>query len=164
LNILWAAADKPEINASLGEWCAREIGLSRGFEQPYSTMGVFDGKELIAVVLYNNFQPEAGVVEFHGASKDRRWLTRQTLWEMFSYPFLTLGCQMAVTRNSERNEMWNGRGLHRMLDAYGFNHYRIPHLRGRDEAEIIWTLTDTDWLANGFHKEMHDGQERTKAA
>ena len=155
MNVLWAAADKPDINASLAAWCAQEIGLKKGFEPPYSTMGVFDGNELISVVLYNNFQREAGVVEFHGAAKDKRWLTRETLWEMFSYPFLTLDCQMVVTRNSERNEMWNGRGLHRMLTAYGFKQYRIPRLRGRDEAEIIWTLTDTDWSANGFHKDRY---------
>lgn len=161
MNVLWAAADKPELNEALGNWCAAHIGLKRGFERPYSTMGVFDGSELISVTLYNNFQREAGVIEFHGAATDKRWLNRETLWEMFSYPFMRLECQLVVTRNSERNEMWNGRGLHRMLMAYGFDHYRIPRLRGRDEAEIIWTLTDTAWSANGFHKEMHDGQRRS---
>jgi hypothetical protein len=127
-------------------------------------MGVFDEKTLIAVILYNNYQPEAGVIEFHGAATDKRWLNRKTLWEMFSYPFVTLGCQLVVTRNSERNEMWNGRGLHRLLKAYGFEDYRIPRLRGRDEDEIIFTLTDDDWRLNGFHKENCDGQVCSRAA
>jgi hypothetical protein len=152
LNILWAAADKPEVNKALAAWCAKEIGLKRGFEPPYSTMGVFNEAELISVILYNNYQPEAGVIEFHGAAIDKRWLNRKTLWAMFEYPFIDLGCQLVVTRNSERNEMWNGRGLHRLLKAYGFKEHRIPRLRGRDEDEIIFTLTDDDWKRNGFHR------------
>lgn len=152
MNIIWGGDRNPDINLALGSWCATHIGLPRGLEEPYTTMGVFDGDTLIAVILYNNYNPEAQVIEFHGASTDRRWLNRKTLWAMFSYPFNGIGCQMVVTRNSERNTMWNGRGLHRLLKAYGFNSYRIPRLLGRDEDEIIWTLTEEDWRANGFHK------------
>lgn len=158
MDIVWAGADKSEINQALGNWCAAQIGLKNGFEPPYTTMGVFHNKTLIAVILWNNFQRDAGVIEFHGASIDRRWLTRETLWAMFSYPFFQLGCQLVVTRNSERNVMGNGRGLPRFLTSYGFNKFRIPRLRGRDEGENIWTLTDDDWLANGFHKENAHGQ------
>src|SRR5690606_346906 len=142
LNVLWAGSENPEINQMLGNWCAAHIGLPRPFEPPYSTMGVFDGENLIAVILYNNYQPEAGVVEIHGAATDKRWLNRKTLWEMFSFPFLRLGCQLVVMRVSERNEQWNGRGLPRLLKAYGFKAYPIPRLRGRDEGEIIYTLAD----------------------
>lgn len=121
------------------------------------TMGVFDGETLIACMLFNNFQPEAGVIEIHGAATDKRWVNRRTLWEMFSYPFLTVGCQMVVMRVSERNSMWNGRGLPRLLKSYGFDAYPIPRLRGRDEGEIIYTLTIDRWETNGFHKEHANG-------
>lgn len=138
---------------ALGEWCAAHIGLPRGFEAPYSTMGVFDGENLIAVMLYNNWQPEAGVVEIHGASVDKRWLNRKTLWSMFEFPFEQLSAQMVVMRVSENNQQWNGRGLPRLLKSYGFQSHMIPRLRGRNENEIIFTLTDDAWRANGFHKE-----------
>ena len=66
---------------------------------------------------------------------------------MFAYPFEHLGCQMTVTRNSARN-----RRLHRQLSAYGFQSFLVPRLRGRAEDEMIWTLTDDEWRANGFHR------------
>lgn len=109
-------------------------------------MGVFDDEKLIAVILWNNYQPEAGVIEFHGAGLTPRWLTRSVLRQMFEYPFEKIGCQMVVTRNSVTN-----RRLHRILKAYGFKDFPIPRLRGREEGEIIWTLTDDDWRKNGFH-------------
>lgn len=143
IRTLWPS--DPRVAGSLAQWCAARIGLQRGFEPPYVTMGVFDDENLIAVVLYNNYQPEAGVVEFHGASVSPRWLARHVLREMFAYPFEQLGCQMVVTRNSAKN-----RRLHRMLKSYGFADYYIPRLRGRDEDEIIWTLTDEGWRENGF--------------
>lgn len=145
IRTLWANDSTPELNGALSQWCAARIGLQRGFVPPYVTMGVFNGENLIAVILYNNFQPEAGVVEFHGAGVTPRWLTRPVLREMFAYPFEQLGCQMVVTRNSARN-----RRLHRMLKSYGFHDFYIPRLRGRDEDEVIWTLTEEDWRANGF--------------
>ncbi|MGN6535211.1 MAG: N-acetyltransferase [Mesorhizobium sp.] len=125
-------------------------------------MGVFEDGKPIAVMVFHDWHPENGVVEISGAATDRRWLNRKTLWEMFSYPFEQLGAQLVVMRVSERNVMWNGRGLPRLLKAYGFQCTTIPRLRGRDEAEAIWTLSDDDWRANGFHEVRH-GQERAEA-
>lgn len=152
MHILWGGGNNPDVNRALGNWCAAQIGLPRPFEDPFTTMGVFDGETLVAVMLYNNWQPEAGVIEIHGAGITPRWLTRPVMRQMFGYPFNHLGCQMVVMRVSERNAMWNGRGLPRMLKAYGFNDYPIPRLRGRDEGEIVYTLTDDAWRANGFHE------------
>lgn len=152
MNIVWASGHEPELNAALGNWCAAQIGLPRPFEAPYTAMGVFDGGQIVACMLYNNYQPEAGVVEIHGAGLTPRWLTRPVLHEMFAYPFVQLGCQMVIMRVSERNSR-----LLRMLTAYGFEHVTIPRLRGRDEGERIFWLTDDAWKANGFH-EVNNGQ------
>ena len=152
IRTVWAGPSAPELNEALGNWCAAHIGLSGRLQAPYSTMGVFDGETLIGVMLYNNYQPEEGVIEIHGAATTPRWLTRPVLREMFAFPFERLGCQLVVMRVSERNKTWNGRGLPRLLKAYGFNAYPIPRLRGRDEGEIIYTLTDDDWRSNGFQR------------
>lgn len=148
MHILWGGSRNPEINDALAAWCAHEIGMTGPFERPYTTMGVFEGETLVAVVVYNNFHPEAGTIEFHGAGITPRWLSRHVLKAMFSYPFEQIGCQMVVTRNSANNKR-----LHRQLKAYGFKHVTIPRLRGRDEAESIFWLTEEAWRANGFHKE-----------
>lgn len=147
IRTLWAGSNKPEINAALGDWCAAQIGLPRPFEPPFTTMGVFDGETLIAVMLYNGWQPEAGTIEIHGAGISPRWLTKHVLREMFAYPFHQLGCQMVVMRVSERNSR-----LLRMLTSYGFDHVTIPRLRGRDEGERIFWLTDDAWKANKFNR------------
>lgn len=117
-------------------------------------MGVFDSGNLAAVILYNNFQPEAGVIEFHGASTTPRWLTRPVLKAMFSYPFDQLGCQMVVTRNSERHTR-----LLRILTALGFDHVLIPRLRGREEGERIFWMTEETWRANKIHRSNGIGQK-----
>jgi RimJ/RimL family protein N-acetyltransferase len=147
IHWLWGGARNPQINEALANWCAVHIGL-KPFVPHYTTLGVFDDQELIAVILYNNYHPDAGVIEMHGAATSSRWLTRPVLWEMFSYPFLQLGCQLVAMRVSERDNR-----LKRILGAYGFEHVTIPRLRGRDEAERIYWLTDDAWKANGFHKE-----------
>ena len=145
IRTLWAGDDIPSLSGSLADWCARQIGLPRPFARPYVTLGVFNGENLIAVIVFNEWNPEAKVIEFHGAGTSPRWLARHVLREMFAYPFERLGCQMVVTRNSSRNTR-----LHRQLSAYGFQSFLIPRLRGRDDDEIIWTLTDDEWRANGF--------------
>jgi RimJ/RimL family protein N-acetyltransferase len=145
--VVWAGSQAPDLNRSLAEWCAAQIGLPRGFEPPYVTMGVFSEQELIGVVVFNNWQPEAGVIEMHSAATSPRWLTRKVLKSMFGYVFDQLGCQNVVTRVSDRNTR-----LLRIFTAYGFDHVLIPRLRGRDEGERIFWLTDEAWRANGFHK------------
>jgi hypothetical protein len=147
MQIVWGGASNSDVNDTLARWCAEQIGLPRPFEQPYTTMGVVNGNDLAAVILWNNYQPEAGVIEFHGAATDKRWLNRRTLEAMFSYPFAEIGCQMIVSRNAESNAP-----LHRMLTSYGFDRFYIPRLRGRNEGEMIWTLTDDQWRASKFYR------------
>lgn len=146
IHAVWAGSQKQELNDALTAWCAAKIGLPRGLETPCTAMGVFDDATLIAVIAYNNYNPEAGVIEFHGASITPRWLTRSVLHEMFDYPFNQIGCQMVITRNSENNKR-----LHRVLKEIGCKRVIVPRLRGRDEAECIWWLTVEAWRENKFN-------------
>lgn len=109
-------------------------------------MGVIDDDNLIAVVTFNNYQPEAGVIELHAAADSARWLTKPVLASMFGYCFGQLKCQMAIARVSDRNTR-----LLRIFSAYGFDHVIIPRLRGRDEGERIFWLTEEVWRSNKFN-------------
>lgn len=153
MTIVWGSRETPDLNNALAEWCAEKIEGGGRFRPPFSTMGVFDGEAPVAVMVYHNWDKPSGVIEVSGGSTTPKWLTRRVLWEMFDYPFNQLGNQLVAMRVSERNAMWNGRGLPRLLKSYGFKAYPIPRLRGRDENEIVYTLTDDDWRANGFHKD-----------
>lgn len=151
MNIVWSGVDSPALNDALGNWCAQHIGLPRGFRD-HACMAVFDDREPVAVCVFHDWQPERGVVEMSAAAETPRWLTRTILLEMFTYVFKQLGCQNVVMRVSEQNKR-----LARILTAYGFEHVTIPRLRGRDENERVYWLTDDAWAANGFH-EVKNGQ------
>ena len=132
----------------LSKWVADLIwpGKLRDFGN-CQCLAVFEDGELIAGMVYHNYEPDAGVIEISGAGTSKRWLTRETLRKMFAYPFEECGCQAVVMRVSDHDEP-----LHRMLTAYGFERYRIPRLRGRDEAENVFVLTDDSWASNKFNR------------
>lgn len=156
MNILFATSKEPEANQAFGQWAALRIFQNGGsFAPPFSTMGVFDGGNLIAVIVFHNYSSEHGVIEISGAADTPRWLTRQVLYQMFAFPFLMLGCQMITMRVDPADKR-----LRRILTAYGFDHITIPRLRGRDKDETLYMLTDDQWKANGFHERMTDGQEK----
>lgn len=147
IQILWGSAQNPKVNDRLATWCAQKVGLVRGFSEPFTTMGVFSGSDLIGVTVFHNYQPEDGVIEISGASASARWLPRSILFEKFSYIFDQLGCQLCVMRVSERNDR-----MIAVARKYGFTGHLIPRLRGRDEAEWVFTLTDDEWRKSRFHK------------
>lgn len=124
-------------------------GCERGFEN-YKAVGVVKEGSLVGGFVYHNWNPDAGVIEISGASTDRRWLDRTSLEGLFGYPFDQLCCQMVVMRVSAGDHQ---KHLHRILHAYGFRSILIPRLRGRDEDEMIFTLTDDDWRANRFNRD-----------
>lgn len=120
----------------------------RGLYPGGTGIAVADNDLIIGGFYYHHFDPESGVVEISAAADDKRWLTRRVLYDLFSYPFDELGCQMVLLRHSA-----NDKPLARMLRAYGFDQVTIPRLFGRNEDCIISTLTVEAWRNNGFHKE-----------
>lgn len=110
-------------------------------------MAVIENEAVIAGAIWHNYEPDSGVIEISAAATTKRWLTRTTLGVLFGIPFKEWGCQAVVMRVSDHDE-----ALHRMLKAYGFERYRVPRLRGRDEAENVFVLTEENWASNKFQK------------
>lgn len=138
----------------VAEWVAGNIpGCERGFGA-CQAMGVLDDAgDLVAGMVFHNWDDNAGVLEISGASTTPRWLTKPVLWEMFNYPFNRAGCQMVFMRVAADNIMWNGRGLPRLLKSYGFSEHTIPRLYGRERDGVLFVLYDDVWRANGYHKQ-----------
>ncbi len=157
IEYAWGDSTCPDFREYLARWCSDHIwdDANRQFGNCVC-MGIFLRKELIAVITYHNWDPQAGIIEFSGASTSPRWLTRKIMMRMFSYPFEDLGCQMVVTRNAADNTR-----LHRQLKSYGFKSHPIPRLGGREKDQIVWTLTDDDWRSNGFQRLRHGQAERS---
>lgn len=137
-------------NEVVAAWVAAHIpGCERGFDKPVA-IGVVENGRLIGGTCFHNWNPEAGVIEMSSAGTSPRWLSRKMLKAIFGYVFDRVGCQLVVMRVSERNSR-----MVRIAEKFGFAGTLIPRLRGRDEAEWIFTLTDDQWrqhpLARSFN-------------
>lgn len=135
-----------DMNEAVGNTVSAAIWGEPGKLRDYCTMGVFLNGKLVAGTVYHNWHPDAGVIELTSASSTRKWLTRKVINAMFHLPFDILGCQMTVLRVSDRNQNMIG-----IARSFGFDETHIPRLRGRDEGEYIFTLTDDAWRASRFN-------------
>ena len=117
---------------------------NRGFGR-CSTIGVInDDGDLIAGIVYHNWNPEAGVIELSGAAlPGSNWLTRETLKHMYRYPFLQIGCQMVMQMTAEEDE----RTL-RQLAAFNYSFILIPRILGPDKNGVVCLLTREAWEEN----------------
>jgi hypothetical protein len=105
-------------------------------------MGFLDATGTVeAVIVYHNWQPEAGVIEISAASVNRSWSTRERVKAVFDYPFRH--CRMVVARIGEHN-----RRARRIWRSLGADEYLIPALRSPTESEVIFTLTADQWRAS----------------
>lgn len=105
-------------------------------------IGFAIGGNLVAGVIFQNWNEAAGTIEISAGATDPRWMTRKSLLTIFSYVFDTAGCQLCVVQVAERNDRM--RSIARRL---GFTEFVIPRMRGRDEALAVYTLTDEQWSA-----------------
>jgi len=130
----------------IDEWVASRLGL-RLWPESYSIANVKDGFILGASIIHG-WYPETGVVELTSYSERPSWMSRDMINAVFGYVFDHLKCQLVVLRVSENNT--------RMLNIakrLGFDSYTIPRLRGRDEAETIFTLTDDQWRSSPYRRQ-----------
>lgn len=142
----------PVENRLVGDWVSQLLyGRNNAF-QDFCSLAVLDGERIIGATLYHGWEPKTGVVELSGGGIDKRWLTRPALRAIFFVPFRMLGCQMIVHSVAESNEAMCS--IHRRL---GYSEYRVPRLRGRDEAGIIFTMTDDQWRSSWLSEGLRDG-------
>ena len=121
-------------------------GCERGFGNCVAFGVVSKDGNLVAGWVWHNWWPEAGTIEFSGASTTPKWMTRDILNELFSYAFDQLDCQMVTTKNHASNTR-----LHRQLKVYGFDRFDVPRLFGRDKDGVFWTLTREQWKESKFY-------------
>lgn len=114
--------------------------------------------EMVAGVVFHDWNEGAGVVQVSAASIDPRWASRSVLREGFRYAFDFLGAQMAVAHTHEENTR-----VRRLWRAMGAKEYLIPRLRGRMASEAILCLADDAWLQSKFMRSSN-GQTVPAAA
>ena len=119
----------------------------RGFGPNVKATGVIDEEgRLIAGIVYHNWQPDFGWIEISGAAlPGKQWLSRETLKQMYRYPFHVCGCQMVVQLTPADNE-----SLLYMLHRFGYELIKLPRMYGRDRDGVACHLTREAWEANKF--------------
>lgn len=122
----------------------------RGFGGDARTLGVINEQgQLVAGVVYNNYDDDARLIEMHGAAIDPMWLRRETLQRMYGYPFDQLGVQMLLMRTPVENTR-----VLRQLAAYNYTFIKVPRMFGRGQDGVLCLLTYEDWVANKFNKRL----------
>jgi hypothetical protein len=113
----------------------------RGFGKCKAIGVVNESGNLLAGIVYHNWSPEAGVIELSIAALPKtKWLTRETLYRMFEYPFEQIGVQMVmhlVPADDER--------LLRQIAIAGHMFIAVPRLFGRDRDAVLCLLTREAW-------------------
>ena len=146
--------DNPAQNKAVGDFVSNLCFGRPGVMDSYCSMGVVHGGKLVAGTLFHNWHPECGVIEMTSASVDRRWLSRSVIQSMFTMAFNTIGAQLVTLRVSENNA-----DMIAIAKRFGFDGVLIPRLRGRNEAEWIFTLTDDAWLNSRFCRTDNKAEE-----
>lgn len=82
-------------------WAADRLGVD-DFGQA-TAIGVHDGAELLAAVVYSNYRPGVDI-ELSIASTSPHWCSRRSLAAFFAYPFTQLGLPRVSTAASRKNK------------------------------------------------------------
>ena len=158
LEIIWTVEGSLE-HPVLTQWCAERIWPHGGKRDlgKCVAMGIIKGDILIAVVVFQNWTPDAGVIEMSAAADDPAWLSKRVLRSIYGYIFDTCKCQMVIQRHSVNNDRMNS-----ISRRVGYDEIRLPRMRGRDEDEFLFTLTEEKWRES-MGKRLKYGQRQFTA-
>lgn len=140
---------EPHNNKIVGDFVSLVMFGERDRLKNYCSMAVVKDEELIAGVIYNAYYPGHGVIEISACATSKLWLTRRVIHAMFSLPFDRLGCQMVILRTSEKNG--SVRGL--LENRFDLSPIYLPRMRGRDEGEYQYSITEECWRDSPYSKE-----------
>lgn len=128
----------------MAAWVANRIDeCDRGFGE-CQALGVIREGEIVAGLVFHNWQPQWGTIEISGAAESPRCMSRQIISDALKYPFSF--CQMVVAQCDLNS------AAHKLMKRLGADEYVIPRLRGFDREGVILTLTREQWQAGKFYK------------
>jgi len=141
---VWGGANNPEVHDAISKWVSlHSFGHPDNTWPDSSSYGVIKNGQPVSGVVYHDYKPSAGTIQYSGAATDRSWLQGPSLHLMFSYMFDDLGCRMVLTGNASTNT-----GLHRLLTLTDHKKHIIEGVWAPGVDLYLWTLTRAQWLAN----------------
>lgn len=133
-------------DAAVADFVAKGLGLAVDDFAPFTAVGFAQDGKLVAGVIYNNFKKYANGadIQFTAYSESARWLNRSTLYTIFSYPYIQLGCSRTTAVTGRANKR-----TRKLLEGVG---YRLEgvHPKGLDgkQTAISYGMLREDcrWL------------------
>lgn len=157
--IVWAHHSEGVFYRALQDFVAQRVWGSRDYIGDGTLLAVVRANRVRGVVVFHNYQPDAGTIEISGAG-DGPWLTKGVLAEMARYTFGQMECQAVIMRSDAKNAV-----VARMAKATGFKRFDLPDVRGKGRAEAFYILSAEDWAAGKFKEKDHGRKtSRTDAA
>jgi RimJ/RimL family protein N-acetyltransferase len=147
LSFVYGDKNRPEVNRALCSFAGKFFTEAIDFG-PCMTLGVMRKGQLVGVVVFHDFLPDRGTIEFTIAANTARWLTRNVVNECARLAFQVNNCQMAFARCDAENKSTD-----RMMTALGFQKITIPNMRGKGRDESLFCMTQDAWNLSRFKNE-----------
>lgn len=136
------------LHPEISQWVSDHIPMMSGlpFYRPKAIGVVDDGGELVAGVVFHNYQPAFSAIEISCAATSRKWLTQRNAYAIMHYPFVQLGCRRITALTPPKR----GASALRFLNKFGFvREGLIRHGFGSDDAAVMGLLRE-EWEAGPF--------------
>lgn len=109
-----------------------------------AAIGVMGSNErLIGGVVFNNWIPKTRNIEVSFASESPKWLTRNIICALLSYPYDQLKVQRLTAITPKRSA-----SARRFLDSFGFKREGVVRRGFGDDDAIISGLLEKEWRAS----------------
>jgi len=141
---VWGGADNRVVHDAISQWVSlHSFGHPDNTWPDSTSYGVLKDGKPIAGMVFHDYKPACGTIQYSGAAINRQWLQGPALHHIFSYVFDGIGCQTVLTGNAENNT-----GLHSILERLDHKKHVIERAWGEGQDLYLWTLTRERWLAN----------------
>lgn len=127
LDIIWGC--------DFGPWILDRLPLVRTFGQHYRTVGIGDGKQVIAAVVYYDYYERFKTLQISMASITPRWCSRRTVQAILRYPFVDLGCERVTAHTSSGNTK-----MIKLFDGVGFKQEGVMRKGFGDQDCLIYGM------------------------
>ena len=154
MRLVW---QDPDVAA----WVAARIPQMEGAGDfgPCQAVGVVsESGEALGGVVFHNWQPRFKNIEVSFASASPRWLSRNLIRGILSYPYAQLGCARITAVTPRR-----ATSARRFLDVFGFRREGLVRRGfGTDDA-VISGLLRTEWERSRWCASPATSREPTSA-
>lgn len=126
----------------IAAWVADRIPHANAFSGPYTAIGVVSGDNLLAGVVFHEYQPDYGNIQVSMAADSPMWARPEIIAELLAYPFGQLRCWMLYTLIPHDNAP-----ALKVNEHIGVKRKTVvPHYFGRKRHAVVCQMTRTEYL------------------